>query len=331
MNAADFLAELRQHAGRRLTVDGPDAMNVFLRLSPQLDGEAARQAFVEVLRGLAPGALVLPVDPAHWDAAARPAVPRWFRLKRLAKVSEPRPDHRTHPWSGTLRFLAALPALRSVREAVAIDRWIRDMPPDEPWVPVKERSWELFGDEKQLERLVPGTLFGDGRLQLPDLRCYIVPCTPVHRMFPDARARLIISENEAGFDSLCQAARQHGLFRCVVFGDGNTIEKAVEFLAATAKETGIAEWLYAGDVDPAGLAIAGRLAKALNRHGVTLSPWLPYYRHLLADVEPAPEFDAAADWLPPDLQARSRTLFSQVGRRAQEAVGWKVLRTWVDQ
>lgn len=330
MNATHFLAELRQHAGHRLTVDGPDAMNIFLRLHPQLDGEVARQAFVDVLRGLTSGELVLPVDPAHWDTAARPAVPRWLRLKRIVKMGERKPDHRTHPWSDALRFVAALPTLRSVREAIQIDRWVREMPADEPWVPVKERSWELFGDEKQLERLVPGTLFGDGRLQLSDLRCYIVPCTPVHRMFPEARPRLIISENEAGFDSLCQAARQHRLFRCVVFGDGTTIEKAVEFLVATAKETGIAAWLYAGDVDPAGLAIAGRLAKALNHHGVPLNPWLPYYRHLLADVEPTPGVDAPG-WLPPDLQARSRTLFSQGGRRAQEAVGWKVLRTWVDQ
>lgn len=329
--SADFLAALRRHAGRRLTVAGPDAMNIFLRLNAHLDGESAREAFVETVRALAPGALSLPRDPRHWDAAARPHVPRWLRLKREVKLTPPRPDHRSQPWCAALQFVATMPALRSIQDALVLDHWIRAMPETEPWVPIKERSWELFGDEKKLDRLRDSVLFVSGRLTLDHLRCYVVPCTPVHRMFPDAQPRLIISENEAGFDSLCRVARELGFFRCVVFGDGNTIEKAGEFLAVTVKEVGATEWLYAGDIDVAGLAIASRLAAWLSqRHGVRLSPWLRYYAYLLRDVGTDENVGATvgASWLPPELDARAQALFAQRVRRAQEGVGWKVLRTW---
>jgi hypothetical protein len=39
-------------------------------------------------------------------------------------------------------------------------------------VPMRERSLEIFGDEKALDRLVTSVLFGPGRLSLTQLRAY---------------------------------------------------------------------------------------------------------------------------------------------------------------
>ena len=53
---------------------------------------------------------------------------------------------------------------------------------DELVVPARERSLEVFGDEKALDRLAGAALFGPGRLTLALLRCRrVVPrlhCEP---------------------------------------------------------------------------------------------------------------------------------------------------------
>jgi hypothetical protein len=200
---------------------------------------------------------------------------------------------------------------------------------DEPHVPIKERSWEIFGEEKKLETLTATKLFDLGPLTLETLRCYIVAHIPVHRVYAKGAPVLIISENEAGFDSLCRAAVEFAAFRMVVYGNGLAIEKAVGFLKQMIVEQQVTECLYIGDVDETGLAIPSRLNTAVldtaaSRIGVR--PWLLAYSHMLSGIDPDNISDAHTTWLPPRLHAAAQTIISQGKRVAQESCGWKQIR-----
>ncbi len=93
-------------------------------------------------------------------------------------------------------------------------------------VPVKERSYEIFGNEKMLERVLEGQLGYEGRLTLEILRCYRVPLVPVHRVFTDG-TDVIIVENEATFDSVSRWNAEHSKFRMVIYGRGREVEKKI--------------------------------------------------------------------------------------------------------
>jgi hypothetical protein len=60
----------------------------------------------------------------------------------------------------------------------AVNRWLHATRAPVP-VPLRERSLEIFGDEKLLERMLPTSLFASGRLTLSLLATYraVVPFT----------------------------------------------------------------------------------------------------------------------------------------------------------
>ncbi len=325
MKPEEVLEEIVGLAGRRSRVDGLDALNAFLKRKTYSTVGDAREAFATALYVLkSAGRVRLPTGKHLWDYGTRVPIPKWITV-----VRESRPaaawSHLGHPWHPVLGFVADLTSLPNVEDLLALDRWLRAAPPDEPLVPIKERSWEIFGHEKKLEALVATRLFEPGRLTLDSLRCYIVEHVPVHRVYLDAKPVLIISENEAGFDSLCRASAEFRAFKCVVFGNGLAVEKAVAFLASFVAEHRIERCVYVGDVDAAGLAIPQRLNQALSvAAGVAVVPWLPGYEHMLRGIEDSPLAKAGADcWLPPMLRERAHALFRADKRVAQESIGWK--------
>jgi hypothetical protein len=119
-------------------------------------------------------------------------------------------------------------------------------------VPLRERSLEIFGDEKELESWVLGPLFGPDRLSFELLECE--PCWPPveQQIFGDAD--WLIIENYTTYVSICRVAARRGFEGRIVWGSGNQVGTRLSALAAEG-ERPVRCW-YFGDIDAGGFRAA---------------------------------------------------------------------------
>ena len=196
-------------------------------------------------------------------------------------------------------------------------------------VPSRERSAEIFGDEKALDRLIGTTLFTPDRLSLELLRCRrVVPrlhCEPVGK-----GSVLLIVENSDTFDSLVTVLRKRNDHRVglVGWGAGTGFEASVLSIANFGRT--IAEVSYFGDIDENGLRIPANAALIAGGAGLPLvRPATGLYSALFSLGDPQPgqrsvPTDIAASvaaWLDPVHREEAARLLSGGWRLAQEQVG----------
>ncbi len=148
--------------------------------------------------------LTLPTSPAKWDAG-RPPLPDTVRMVRTqpgaAAPREPRSWRPELSWASTARITTARTDVLG-----AINRWFRDTsnrPEARRPLSLRERSHEIFNDEKRLDGLIGGALFGPGRLDLEQLAAYREPSPLAYRHLGDGDTMLVI-ENSDTFATLRQ-------------------------------------------------------------------------------------------------------------------------------
>lgn len=199
-------------------------------------------------------------------------------------------------------------------------------------VPLRERSLEIFDDEKKLDALVLTTVFGGRRLSLDTLRAR----RAIPRLYTEQVGSgnvLLVVENSDTFDSLTRALQQApGRVGLVGWGAGGGFEASV--LSIAHLEPRINEIRYFGDLDHAGLRIptnADRLAQTQALAAV--QPAVALYEALLRQGRPRPGQRAISattgadivSWLDPAHQSEAAALLQAGKRMAQEAIGLKYL------
>lgn len=279
-----------------------------------------------------------------WEAGTRPALPRWVIRKADTQELRASPPHVV--WHASLGWAAAnYEAGRwtpgETRLLLAVNRLaFADGPMRK--VPVAERSLELLGNEKALDRLIRGRLFTDGRLTFDSLGVVKTP-PPFTWIRVGPGPVLLVVENAATFRTLADLAPPDSPVGLIGYGGGNAFPAAVEFicdLPDIAHHGGpITDIRYFGDLDAEGLEIARRAADVAKSAGLpAIRPAVGLYARLLrAGIsqpdEPVAEPRAAAlvEWLPPSLRSAACRLLVEGRRLAQEAVGTDVLSadpTW---
>ena len=203
-----------------------------------------------------------------------------------------------------------------------------------PLIPIKERSLEIFGDEKRLDELARGSaVFGDGRLTPEMFRCFIVPEPLPWTPGANPAGPILIIENAATWHSYCRWNTERKVFSAVVYGCGNRFLDGIRSLNDIfAALGGPRRVFYFGDLDPQGLFIpktASIRAQALGLPAV--EPHLWSYRQLLAlgagrsqPCDGEPPSSEHCDWLG-EYAEPARQLFAAGQRLAQERVGWEFL------
>lgn len=315
--------------GRR-QADVTAVFNALAHRMPTLKTEPDRwSVFVDLLIAAeAEDLIVLPSqDGDGWNREVFPARPRWIRLPPGKERRREEFDHRAFPWNPALCFLAGERSLPGgIREAaLAIQRFLVSGGAARPPVPVKERSFQVFNNEKRLDALRHSEiLFGQGKLSLESLRCYVVEPTPVAERF-DRGHGIIILENEATFDSFCRLCRQKAAYRLVVYGRGHEIQKCTAYLKREVGRYAAIEITYFGDVDRRGLEIPYQLAQDTSL-GAKIVPLLYGYEFLLRNVSAsADQVPGFCSWLPEPLATRAAWVI-QYGRAVpQESFGWEEL------
>ncbi|WP_346622896.1 hypothetical protein [Blastococcus montanus] len=214
-------------------------------------------------------------------------------------------------------------------------------------MPLRERSLELFGDEKRLDALMAGRLFASGGLTLQLLRCHLVPMPFAAQCVPGAtpaEVELLVAENHHTYASLLEATRVHavagGPARWVGYGGGRQFCSAVA--SVPLLQPAPARIQYFGDLDLRGLEIPAAASATLyddiesrgpaTRAGLPpVDPAMPLYEALLAHghraaatAVPSRAAAAAAAW-PGPLADTAAGVLTSGQRMAQEAVGLEKL------
>jgi len=334
-SAESFLSELqRAGCGRRVPLK--DVWAAFRRVRPYLAGSVhARVELFELLNELAnSGAFGLPRQKSSYDTIQEPPLPKWIQLPASAPTVRARERAAQVGWHPALAFVSRLKNLSDaeLEELLAVQAFLRST--SEPIVvTVRERSFELFGNEKRLEDLANGRLFGAGRLSLSLLRCVEVRTPCVYRDVGTGTGALIV-ENKDTFHSACEAVRKLGpesLVRWVVFGSGKAVLTTLDSVNELPARPERA-W-YFGDIDATGLNIAlqvARLARSWNPP-LSIECASPLYRSLveraarrglLASGSAISGGRAAelAEWLPQDIRPLVVDLLVRGGSWPQEAV-----------
>jgi hypothetical protein len=298
-----------------------------------------RQILSDLINELASAEILDLPSARSFDRSEAPDLPKFVVLRREAAAPELRKPVIWHP---SLAWVPRASLTRSQLETAGmVNDWLHDNR-DQLIVPSRERSLEIFKNEKALDRLVGSALFGPGRLTLELLRCRrVVPrlhCEPA-----GAGSILLVVENSDTFDSLLTVLRDRDDHRVglVGWGAGAGFEASVLSVSRIGME--IAEIRYFGDLDEKGLRVPSNAATLASSVGLPpVRPASSLYDAMFRRAEPQQGQRKLAQataveltrWLAPDHQPDAVQFLTAGERVAQEAVGLSYLSRsddWLDE
>ncbi|WP_433620884.1 Wadjet anti-phage system protein JetD domain-containing protein [Nocardia sp. CA-120079] len=204
---------------------------------------------------------------------------------------------------------------------------------------MRERSLELFGNEKRLDILTGTKLFAPGRLTLATLFAERIPPPLAYERVGSGGIVLVI-ENSDTFETIRrQLVGDCGQVGYVAFGGGHAFEASV---ARIASLDGVTDIAYYGDLDNDGLTIPQRANASAAALGLPpIRPARGLYRLLLQHGVhgPAPrpletlEAERRVSWLPDEGRCKASDLLAGGRRLSQESTGRILLRrnrSWRD-
>lgn len=268
-----------------------------------------------------------------WLSESNPRLPAWILLTDDTDKEMPGLDPSTIPWLAELGFCAELTNKVHIEIAYAINQYLIERRKVLLPAPLRERSLQIFGDEKRLDSLVSnGALFG-GRLPLSVIAAFEVEQPLVFEKGPRVDKPLLVIENHHTYWSFCQWNKQQCVYSAVVYGSGNAFArsgKAIDDIVAAVKGSSIE---YFGDLDPAGLEIPYRFNVIRRRANLTeIQPAVSFYSFLLKhgirrknSDDQREALPAALEWLPPSARHLVIDLFKSGLWIPQESLGTEAL------
>lgn len=273
---------------------------------PEVSFGERRQQLLNALTRLAADKIVeLPTAKSAWTVVGKPSLPKSVALVRpdaIAPVMEP-----AFAWLPQLAFAvevkhaAQREKLRTLNDFLIANPRISDSR-----VPYRERSLQIFGDEKFFDSscgLNAGALWG--KLPLAQLGAY-APEHPLPREdFPQSRRTcLLVVENLHTFETLVARNRRQPEYRSIVMGSGNAVLGSAGGIRVAVQRSGSDQIEYFGDLDPEGVRIAARLADTVkSTSGMDVRPATALFSGLMAGgvrrplPGPASMPTRSAEWL----------------------------------
>lgn len=303
----------------------------------------ARAEIREALDELVSAALaVFPSAPQYFDTRDVPALPLWVRRPPRQRLL--RETRAVRVWPAALESAGRIAGRDDeIRVLDTVAAFLRDGGAGRPSVPIRERSLELFGDEKRLDGLITTRLFVSGALTLDLLRCHSVPIPFVSQWVPGCAdpggTALLIAENHHTYASLLEVTRCRaaagGPGRHVGYGTGSQFPSAVLSVPLLSPQPD--RLVYFGDVDLKGLQIPAAANVAATLVGLpAVVPAFPLYELLFEVCRKRPTTPAsvhvaveAASWLGPLAEQAYDSLVGGT-RLPQEAVGYELLMSRLD-
>ena len=332
-----FEAALRQVAGHRKRVALEDIWRAFRDVEPEaaatLDRRAALHRRIDELQSR--GVVRLPSAKRLWDRTAQVELPRWVELVDATKEGAGDGVPARDAWAPELAFAHGVQRSTHLNVLRQVQAFLASGGRTRPLVPSRERSAEVFGDEKALDRLETGALFGPDRLSMQLLRAFKVgPPMVMERFSEGVLPTALVLENHHTYHSLCRWNRQACHYRVIGYGAGNAVLRSLSSLAEPIRELHVDRIEYFGDLDAAGLEIAHRATKHARELDLPpVHPAVDFYERLLVRGGEVTAFPGdgrmpaadVLDWLPAASRNAVCELFERRERLPQELVGWEQL------
>lgn len=334
--AQRLLTAIYDRVGKRRHVSISEVWAAYREVIRGSTGQIDARAELAALLGELAETELLALPRTRWEADVEPPLPLFVRLPPQPRQQTSFPDPKQIIWPPELEFAVELRASRHIEELLAIKRFLSSGGRTRRSVPLRERSLELFGDEKRLEALARGSLFGDGRLSHALLRCHPVSPPLVYQAGPVAgREVVLVIENLHTYASFREWNAKVGAYAAVAYGSGNEFSTTVRDLPRICELLGAKRIEYFGDIDERGLIMPVSAWRTLFECGesMRIEPAIRWYEQLFAIgkssegtiVELTGAIVQAIEWLPEHLREPVRCLLTEGGRLAQEAIGTDVL------
>lgn len=283
------------------------------------------------------GTVVLPSSAKSWDRLG--SVPLPLHLRIPPRPGLPRAGRPSVSWVPLLSWASEVTDPRRLEMLTAVNAFLIGCGGHPVPVPEKERSLEIFGDEKRISSNLRDGKFlgvvdladiGAVRMHTP-LPC-VVPPVSVSGALPILGAPLLVVENEDSYHSLGRWNATSRRYAGVAYASGNAFRKTAAGLDDLVVSTGAGEIHYLGDVDRDGLEIPAAVDAARRAAGMTsLLPATDFYRWLLRHGSPLPGATSrplspdAIAWFSSELVAEVVTVLEAGKRIPQEYLGTLVL------
>ena len=333
LSAPAHAFEAYLHSQHRRRIPLPLLWEAFVAVYPSgATDPDKRERLLGLLRELAAAnRLALPASRS-WERFPAPALPRFVTLP-VRQPQHPRTRALDVAWHPDLAWAATQHIHHDHRRFLEqVNLFLAKGGADRKVVPLRERSLELCGEEKHLERLLGTALFAPGRLTRELLR--------VERVFdPFAITRigagslLLVVENATTYRTLCRHLSREGNTAVVGFGGGWQLPARIGFAADL--DPPVTQIRYFGDLDQGGLRIPLKADAQARTLGLPpVHPAAGLYRLLLQHGKASPRptravsSSAARDlvsWLPTDLRTPTIDLLTSGRRIAQEWIGTDLL------
>jgi hypothetical protein len=325
-----FLARLQASPRKRVALE--DLKRHFYSLYPDVQNSPERGSLLLAqLRQLeADGHITLPA-PGSWESVGSPALPNWVQLAR-EKPAQPQLDYSGVAWVPELGFW---PLLKTGQFAAAksINEFLLRRRGAFRQVPIKERSLEIFGDEKRLDALCGSSdsIFG-GHLPLKTIGCFRA-AQPLPYRQADAPGRpVLVVENHNSFWSFGEWNHDAKRYSAVVYGSGEAFIKTGAALGQVLREVQAVGAVYLGDLDPKGVCIPTDFNRKAAPNEPKVEAALDLYRWVLSngrkrDNKECVGADAglARTWLGDRLGEELESLWKSGCWIPQEALGYEQL------
>lgn len=328
----EFLSRLSLSPRKKITLD--ELRREYFSMHPEVQNSPERGALLlSELRMLElKGAITLPA-PGSWERVGVPALPKWIMLVRALEpiVSE---DYSRVPWAPELGFWTELKP-RQMSAAKAINEFLLRRRGAFRPVPIKERSLEIFGDEKALDAMRTGASLFSGRLTLTALGAFQVPLPLPYRQADAPGRPVLVVENHNSFWSFGEWNHNAKRYAAVVYGAGEAFRSTGAALSQALKDVEAEGAEYLGDLDPKGIRIPQDFNRTSAPDEPKVRPALDLYRWLLQNGRrrEKPECSNTGDllatnWLGADLGAELAAIWQQGLWVPQEGLGYEQLADW---
>ncbi|HSD37386.1 MAG TPA: Wadjet anti-phage system protein JetD domain-containing protein [Rhodocyclaceae bacterium] len=328
---SDFLTALQAYPRKRVPLE--DLRHHYFALYPDVQNSPERGAMLlaELQSLAAQGVLVLPAATS-WETVGVPPLPKWVTLVR-ERTPQALPDLANVVWAPELGFWpelkpAQLAALLPINEFLLRRRgaFMR--------VPIKERSLEIYGDEKRLDAMCTGDTLFSGRLPLERVGCFRVP-QPLPYRAADAPGRpVLVVENHNTYWSFGEWNHATRRYAAVIYGGGQNFRLTGRALDQAMRETQAVGAEYFGDLDPKGVSIPLDFNRTVEPSFTEVTAALALYRWLLAngvrrEKSECRSFAAglASRWLDATTAIELESLWSAGLWLPQEALGIEQLQS----
>jgi hypothetical protein len=199
-------------------------------------------------------------DAKYW-IKGKPELPQWIKILNIKKSKEEEVIY----WHPKLSFMYNESNFLTRELAKQINNYLINRKKNPFSIAIKERSLQIFGDEKKLDSLRKGTIFQ--HITLEDIDCYLVPIPIISTKLNNNSNKIIIIENYNTYNSFCRYNQKTNYYCEVIYGWGVNAnsDEMVQAIYERWERNNKLSVYYFGDIDPTGVNIAIGLGSRLNR------------------------------------------------------------------